>query len=124
LAAPNALFIGWGPVIPSRETVSYAVFAEAIQYFAGQQQRGEIDNFEPIALEWHGGELSGFLLIRGDANTLQQLRYSDEFIRLISRGASVVQDFGVVSAWTSEGVPRHQDSIVMLNSNWVISWGD
>jgi hypothetical protein len=93
MAAPSALFIGWGPVITGRETVSFAVFAEAIQYFAGLQQRGEIDNFEPIALEWHGGELAGFLLIRGDASKLQQLRYSDEFTRLISRGASVVQDF-------------------------------
>jgi hypothetical protein len=109
MAAPSALFIGWGPVIPSRETVSHAVFAEAIQYFAGLQQRGEIDNFEPIALEWHGGELAGFLLIRGDASKLQQLRYSDDFIRLISRGASVVQDFGVVSAWTGEGVQHLED---------------
>jgi hypothetical protein len=111
MAAPSALFIGWGPVITGRETVSFAVFAEAIQYFAGLQQHGEIENFEPIALEWHGGELAGFLLIRGDASKLQQLRYSDEFIRLISRGASVVQDFGVVSAWTGEGVQHLLDAV-------------
>jgi hypothetical protein len=98
-------------VIPSRETVSFQVFAEAIQYFAGLQQRGEIENFEPIALEWHGGELSGFLLVRGDASKLQQLRYSDEFTRLITRGATVVQNFGVVSAWTGENVQHLLDSV-------------
>jgi len=111
LATPNALFIGWGPVITGRETVSFQVFAEAIQYFAGLQQHGEIESFEPIALEWHGGELTGFLLIRGDGSKLQHLRYSDEFIRIIDRGASVVQDFGVVSGWTGESVQHLFDAL-------------
>lgn len=111
MATPNALFIGWGPVIPGRDKLSFQVFAEAIQYFAGLQQHGDIENFEPVALEWHGGELTGFLVIRGDATKLQQLRYSDEFIRLITRGATVVQNFGVVSAWTGEGVQRMLDAV-------------
>jgi hypothetical protein len=85
--------------------------AEAIQYFAGLQQQGDIENFEPIALEWHVGELMGFLVIRGDATKLQQLRYNDEFTRLITRGATVVQHFGVVSAWTREGVQRMLDAV-------------
>lgn len=111
MASPNALFIGWGPVIPGRDEVSFKVFAEAIQYFAGLQQQGEIDNFEPVALEWHGGELNGFLMIRGNAEKLQQLRYTDEFVRLITRGAAVVQDFGVVTAWTGEGVQQLLDGV-------------
>jgi hypothetical protein len=111
VAAPNALFIGWGPVITSRETASFAVFAEAIQYFAGLQQQGEIESFEPVALEWHGGELSGFLLIRGEGSKLQQLRYTDEFIRLITRGATMVQDFGVVSGWTGESMQHLLDAV-------------
>jgi hypothetical protein len=111
LTTPNALFIGWGPVKTGREKVSFQVFAEAIQYFAGLQQHGDIENFEPIGLEWHGGELMGFLIIRGDATKLQQLRYSDEFTRLISRGAAVVQNFGVVSAWTGEGMQGVLDAV-------------
>ncbi len=110
MATPNALFIGWGPGITGRETVSLQVLAEAIQFFGGLQQRGEIANFEPIALESHGGDLMGFLIIRGDATKLQQLRYSDEFSRLISRGAAVVQNFGVVSAWTGASMQQMLDA--------------
>ena len=111
MATPNALFIGWGPVISGREKVSFEVFAEAIQYFAGLQQQGEIENFEPIVLEWHGGELAGFLVIRGDGTKLQEMRYTDEFTRLITRGATVVQNFGVVSAWTGEAVQHLLDAV-------------
>ena len=102
----NALFIGWGHVIHGREQQSLQVFNEALQYFGELQQRGEIEAFEPVALEPHGGDLYGFLLVRGDPDKLSRVRAGEEFRRLISRGALVVEGMGVVTAFVGDDLQR------------------
>ncbi len=64
--AMGALFIGWGAGVPGRERQGLQVFNEGLQYYAGLQQRREIESFEPVLLEPHGGDLYGFILIKGD----------------------------------------------------------
>jgi hypothetical protein len=109
--AKGALFVGRGQPFPGRERQALKAFGEAMQYYAGLQQRGEIDSFEPVALEPHGGELAGCLLIRGDQEKLARLRASDEFQRLSLRAATVVQNFGVVNALIGEELQRFFGSI-------------
>ena len=102
----NALFIGWGHAVRGREQQSLQVFNEALQYFGGLQQRGEIEAFEPVALEPHGGDLYGFLLLRGDPDKLNRVRASEEFRRIVSRGALVVEDMGVATAFVGDDLTR------------------
>ncbi len=102
----NALFIGWGQAVHGREQQALQVFNEALQYFGGLQQQGQIEAFEPVALEPHGGDLSGFLLLRGDPGQLSQVRASEEFQRIIQRGALVVEDMGVVTAFVGDDLNR------------------
>src|SRR5579859_1806634 len=63
LMANAALFIGWGKVVQGREAKSLEVFGEGLEYWTRLQQLGEIESFEPVALEPHGGDLGGFVLI-------------------------------------------------------------
>ncbi len=100
--ANGALFIGWGDVVRGRERQSLEVFNEAVQFFGGLQQQGDIQSFDVVGLEAHGGDLNGFFLLRGDRDRLNQLRYSDEFVRIINRGSAVVNNIGVVSAFTGD----------------------
>jgi len=104
--ADAAIFIGWGPPIAGRERKAFQVFGEVIGYYTELQQRGEIESFEPVALEPHGGDLSGFMLIRGSREQMNRLRASDENQRLIARGQLIVQNFGAVDAYVGEGVGR------------------
>src|SRR5437764_15379292 len=104
--ANGALVIGWGSVIPGREQKSLQVFNEAIQYYTRLQQQGTIESFEPVALEPHGGDLAGFLLIRGDREKLNALHTSDEFIRLYRRSALIVDNMGVITAFIGEELQR------------------
>jgi hypothetical protein len=101
-----AIFIGWGNVVRGREVKSLAVFNEGLQYWARLQQSGEIESFEPVALEPHGGDLAGFVLIRGDRDKLNRLRYSDEWMRLNDRANTVVDNLGIVSAYVGEDLQR------------------
>src|SRR5712692_4575162 len=104
--ANAALFIGWGPAVRGREQKALQVFNEVLQYYTQLQQQGTIESFEPVALEPHGGDLNGFLLIRGDQEKLNRLRTSQDFIRLNNRGSLVVENLGVIGAFIGEGLQR------------------
>ena len=102
--AMGALFIGWGSTVRGREQKALEVFQEAVHYYARLQQQGEIQSFEPVALEPHGGDLAGFFLIKGDADTLARVRAGDEFIALNTRAQLVVENFGVAGAFVGDGL--------------------
>jgi hypothetical protein len=100
----NALFIGWGDAVRGREQKSLQVFGEAIQYWEGLRQRGEVESFETYILTPHGGDLAGFLIARGDPEKLANLQNDEEFIRINTRAQMVVEGFGVVTAATGENL--------------------
>jgi hypothetical protein len=102
----GALFIGWGSAVRGREQKALEVFQEALEYYGRLQQQGDIQGFEPVALEPHGGDLAGFLLVKGESDKLAALRASDEFISLNTRAQLVVENFGVAGAFVAEGLQR------------------
>ena len=101
-----ALFIGWGPGVPGREQKALQVFNEGVAYWQRLQQQGEIDSFEVVMLEQHGGDLAGFALLHGDREKLERVRYSEEFLRLNARAGLVVENLGVVAGFTGEELNR------------------
>lgn len=102
--AGEALFLGWGPVVRGREQKALGVFQETIEYYGRLQQEGKIDSFEPVLIAPHGGDLGGFLLLRGERGKLDEVRSSEEFERAVSRAASVVENVGVINAYTGEAL--------------------
>ena len=102
--AGDALFLGWGPVVRGRELKALEVFQETLTYYGTLQQDGRIDSFEPVLLAPPGGELAGYILLRGARASLDQIRSSEEFRRLIARAAAVVDDVGVIDAYTGEAL--------------------
>jgi hypothetical protein len=104
--ANAAIFIGWGAVIAGREQKALQVFNEVLQHYTQLQQQGEIESFEPVGLEPHGGDLAGCLIIRGEREQLNRLRASEAYQRLNARGLLVVQNFGAVDAYIGEGLAQ------------------
>ncbi|MGH2853193.1 MAG: hypothetical protein ACRDLF_03255 [Solirubrobacteraceae bacterium] len=102
--AGEALFLGWGPVVRGREQKSLQVFQETIAYYGKLQQEGKIDSFEPVLVAPHGGDLGGFVLLRGERGKLDAIRSSEEFERSVVRAASVVDNVGVINAVTGESL--------------------
>jgi hypothetical protein len=100
--ADEALFFGWGEVVRGRETKAVEVFGEAIQYYAQLQQDGRIESFEPWFLAPHGGDLGGFILIRGEREQLDEIRRSPEFERLQTRASLIVDGTGTINAYTGD----------------------
>jgi len=96
--AEFGLFIGFGARVRGRERQAIQGFSEVFEYNSRLQQEGEIESFETVLLEPHGGELGGFILLRGDQDKLARIRTSDEFQRHITRGLLTVEHLGVVGA--------------------------
>jgi hypothetical protein len=95
--ADFGLFIGYGFPARGREEGAVKVFQELIGLLMAQQQQGNIASFEPVFLNPHGGELGGFVLVRGERAALDALVASDDFQRLMNRAQIIVDNFGVVN---------------------------
>ena len=104
--ADAGLFLGWGPPVRGRERKGLDVFNESVQWYGELQQAGRIESFEVVLLEPHGGDLDGFVLIRGSQEQIGALRADEEFERLTTRASLIVDNIGVVGAYINEGLAR------------------
>jgi hypothetical protein len=104
--ADEALFIGWGEVVRGREQQAVEVFNEALQYYGGLQQEGKVESVEPWFLAPHGGDLAGFILLRGEREQLDAIQRSAEFERLQTRASFIVDRTGAINAYTGDALGR------------------
>jgi hypothetical protein len=104
--ADAGLFIGWGAPITGREAKGLEVLSEALAYYGRLQQEGAIESFETALLEPHGGDLQGFIILRGSEARLAELRVDDEFVRLSTRASLVVEGVGVIGASLGDGLEQ------------------
>ena len=82
------------------------MFEEGVAYWQGLQAAGEIESFELVLLNPHGGDLTGFALLRGDPEKLGRLSMAPEFQRLTMRAGVCLDGVGVVNALIDAGVTR------------------
>jgi hypothetical protein len=102
--ADAAVFVGWGAPIPGRETRGLEVFNEALAFHGRLQDSGDVESVDVVLLAPHGGDLSGFILLRGSEDQMAALRANEEFQRINARASLVVQRLGVVDAVVGEGI--------------------
>ena len=104
--AKGALFIRWGFPTPALAEKATKAFGEATEYWKRKQEERMIDSFEAVFLDYIGGDLSGFLLVRGDREKLQKIRMDPEFESRNQRVALLVPKFGVIDAFVGEDLQR------------------
>jgi hypothetical protein len=70
------------------------------------QQDGRIEGFDVLLLAPHGGDLNGFVVLRGDRKALADVRFSEEFERLIARASAIIDSPGVIPAYAGEALAQ------------------
>jgi hypothetical protein len=98
----NALFTGWGQVVRGREQAALEVFGRTVQFWSDQQQAGRIESFEPVLLRPHGGDLAGFILVKGEHPALDEILASEEYTRLTADAGAIVDGLGIVQGFVGE----------------------
>jgi hypothetical protein len=104
--ADEALFIGWGEVARGRETKALNVFNESLEYYGKLQQDGRIESMEAWFLGPHGGDLQGFILLRGEREKLDEVERDPEFEMLQTRASMIVDRTGTIHAYTGDALAR------------------
>jgi hypothetical protein len=102
----NAIFVGWNRAVGGREKKAIEHFGEFIGWLGIQMGQGKIDSFEPVIIDSHGGDLNGFVLIKGKPDKLAAFVQSEEWLNHVVRGQIHMDRLGVVTARVGDEVPK------------------
>ena len=104
--ADAGLFIGFGEPVRGREGPAMDSFNDTVAYLGQLAGDGRIEDFEIVFLEPHGGDLAGFMLVRGSTEQIDAIRSDEEFNRNMVRADLLVERLGIVGAALNERIAR------------------
>jgi hypothetical protein len=90
----SVIFIGWDRIVPGREKQAMQLWQKAMEYFSKLQTAGKIESFDAVILQAHGGDLNGFIILKGDAIKLAEIRREDTFVQNVIEGTYCLQGYG------------------------------
>ena len=102
--ANAVIFLGWNRPSVGREQQAMQVFQKSLEFYTKLQTEGRIESFEPVILSSHGGDLNGFVLLRGDAEKLSEIRRDETFVDIVIEAEYCVDGFGHVDGYIGEGL--------------------
>ena len=105
--ASHGLFIGFGFPVRGREQTAAKVFNEMVQYLTGQIRQGTVESIEPVFLQAHGGDLGGFIIVRGDRAKVDAMVATDEFQRNLLRAQLAVEGIGAVNCMLGDEIQKN-----------------
>lgn len=100
----RVILVGWNRPASGRELASAALFPEFLGYLEGLRKKGNIDSFEVVILNPHGGDLNGFFLVRGENDQLDAVQASDDYLNFVTRAAHNLEGVGTIRGVTGDGV--------------------
>jgi len=104
--AESVIFIGWDRIVVGREKQAMQLWQKAMVYYSKLQTDGRIESFDAVILSAHGGDLNGFVILKGDATKLEEIRREDTFVQYVIEGTYCLQGYGVVPGYTGAGVAK------------------
>jgi len=105
----NAIFFGWNRSLPGRERISAEHFSEFVAYLGELNKRGDIQSFDVMFLNPHGGDMNGFFLIRGESAKLDAVMASDTWVKHMLRANMHLDGAGSVRGVTGDLVMARMD---------------
>jgi hypothetical protein len=104
--AENVIFIGWDRVVVGREKQAMQLWQKAMEYYSKLQTAGRIEGFDAVILSPHGGDLNGFVILKGDEKKLEEIRREDTFVQYVIEGTHCLQGYGVVPGYIGAGTTK------------------
>ena len=76
------------------------------KYLSGLERNGAIQGFDVVLLDPHGGDLSGFFLIKGESSQLDKVVSTSEWITHVTRASLHLEGSGAVRGVTGDEVMK------------------
>ena len=102
----DVVMVGWNRGVAGREQEAIELFGESIGFYEAQKKAGNLTSYEPFFFDPHGGDLNGFMLLRGDRAKLDALTASDEFTAITMKAVICLEGVGVIRGVTGETVQK------------------
>lgn len=96
--ADSGMLIGWDRVVPGDDVHAVELWSEMTVYLKGLHGSGRIEHYDPVMLGAYGGDLNGFVLLRGEQAELDKIRNSDDFLQLVVKANKHLLGFRVLRA--------------------------
>jgi len=90
VARDAAVVVTWTQPVPGREAKSLEVFMEALGWWGKQADEGRCGRPRTF---FAGDASGGMLIVEGRSDALHELMESEEYDKLNSKGAMIVNDF-------------------------------
>lgn len=104
--ADSGMMIGWDRVAPGSDIAAIELWSGMMVYFRRMHAEGLIERFEPVMLGAHGGNLNGFILVRGEQANLDKIRNSDGFLEMVLKANKTLTGFRVLRAHFGDEVQK------------------
>ena len=101
--ADRVIFMGWNRPLVGREQQAMQLFQKSMEYWEKQKTEGQIESYEPVFLNYHGGDLNGFVMVRGEAEKLAEVQNDGTFLDLATEANYCLEGYGVIIGYVGEG---------------------
>ena len=109
------LWISWGKPVPGHEQEAIGLIGEAIQFLTNKKDFGYITWFEafmPVTTDYD--EEVGFFVIKGPAEKIDELRFDENWLYLLTKAGVLVNHFKVSYLRVGDAVPEQIDRVAKV----------
>jgi hypothetical protein len=107
----TATFVGWGGRVPGRELSALETFKEWTAILDDLKKTGEVEDYLPVLLGPHGGELEGFVLVFADPEKIAKIEKREDVHKLQLRATFEHTKFSVIPAIVGKGVEAEYEKL-------------
>ena len=114
MAVNNIFFVSWNRPVAGKEAIAFEHFNQCISFLGKQQTAGHIESYEPALLDYRGGEMNGFIIIRGDRARIMNMCASEEWMDLAARASCLVTNFSAVFGEVNDAMKNRMVRFVKM----------
>lgn len=100
----SVMFLGYNRPVTGREIAASQTIESLVKYLEKAIKSKLITSYDTVSLTVHGGDLNGFILIRGNRKNLDEMRASEEFDELAIKAHMVMTGVSVLTGVYGEAV--------------------
>ena len=97
--ADAALLIRWNRPQTGKEQRALALFGSSMEYYGTLVSQGKIESFEPVILGPSAANMSGFILLRGSVEQLNDLKQESQFVEMMIRGELLIDGLALIDGY-------------------------